>query len=76
MAVHIVKFNGGWCYFSMPNIYRYHGMTFEWHNYFGPMLCKKDGEPSKRNFGRKGYKILDAWDKLTPSKKKRTLIFS
>jgi hypothetical protein len=76
MAGHTAQFNGGIIHISMPNIYRYKGMTFEWHDYCGAMLCKKDGEPSKRDFGRKTGKILEAWLKLPPSKRARTLIFS
>jgi hypothetical protein len=49
-------------------------MTFEWHDYLGPVLCKKNGDTSKRNLGRKTCKILEAWLRLTPTKKKRTLI--
>jgi len=77
MAGHIVNFNGGWAHISCPNIYRYHGVTFEMHNYCGPMgYVNKNGEPSKRNMGRKFFKMFTQWHKLSPSKKKRTLIFS
>jgi hypothetical protein len=76
MAGHILKFNGGWCHISNPNIYKYKGLIFEFHPYCGPMLCKKNGELSKRNFGRKSWKIFEKWQKLSPSKKKRTLIYS
>lgn len=56
------------------DIYRYHGVTFEWHRYLGPMLCRKDGEPSKRNVGRKSAKVIAQWQKLSPSKKARTRV--
>lgn len=76
MADHFLTINGSPCIITRPNIHRYLGLTFEWHNYCGPMRLKKDGEPSKRNFGRKSWPIIDKWVKLPPSKKKRTLIFS
>ncbi len=76
MAGHFIPFNGGVAHINCPNIYRYRGVTFEWHNYLGPLLCRKDGEPSKRNIGRKTGAVISAWHKLSPSKKKRTLIYS
>lgn len=53
------------------DIYRYKGVTFEWHRYLGPMLCRKDGEPSKRNVGRKTGQIIGEWQKLPKSKRER-----
>jgi hypothetical protein len=76
MAGHIINFQGGWTHISCPNIYCYKGLTFEMHNYCGPARCNKDGELSKVGMGRKFWKIFKQWDKLSPSKKKRTLIFS
>ncbi len=76
MAGHIVNFQGGWAHISCADIYRYHGVTFEMHRYCGPMRCRKDGEPSNVNMGRKFWKMFKEWDKLSPSKKKKTLIFS
>jgi len=75
MAGHIVKFNGGWAHITCPNIYRYKGITFEFHPYCGPFRSKKNGDESKVLMGRKFFKMLDNWIKLPPSKKKRTLIY-
>lgn len=62
---------------SCPNIYRYQGLTFEFHPYCGFSICNKDGNPRKKpNIGRRSCKIIEAWILLSPSKQKRTLIFS
>jgi hypothetical protein len=76
MAGHIVNFNGGWTHFSCPDIYRYRGVTFEFHRYCGPIRLKKNGDPSNVPMGRKFWAMFEAWQKLSPSKKKRTLIYS
>jgi hypothetical protein len=77
MAGHIIQLQVGWCHLSCPNIYRYHGLTFEFHPYCGISICNKDGNPRKNpNIGRRSGKIIEAWLLLSPSKQKRTLIFS
>jgi len=76
MSDHFINFASGNCIISNANIHKYKGLTFEFHNYCGPMRLNKNGEPSKRNFSVKEYKIIAKWYKLTPSKKKRTLIFN
>lgn len=76
MSDHFLTINNTPCIISMPNIYKYKGLLFEFHNYLGPMILNKDGNPRNRNIGRTTCKILNQWDKLTPSKKKRTLQFN
>ena len=76
MALHIKNINGSPCFVTMPNIYKYHGIIFEFHRYCGPIRCNKNLEVSKVGMGRKFFKVFDKWNKLTPSKKKRTLIYS
>lgn len=76
MAGHIINFNGGWAHISLPDIYKYKGVTFEFHRYCGPMRLKKDGNPSDVPMGRKFWKMFEKWQKLPPSKKKRSLIYS
>jgi len=58
---------------SFSDIYEYKGFTFEFHSYCGPIKLNKDWEPSKRT-GRKFYKILREWDKLSEEAKEETRI--
>lgn len=74
MSDHFFKTDNGLGIISLANIYKYKGLTFEFHNYCGPMRLNKDLEPSRREFFKSEYKIIEQWCKLTPSKKKRTLI--
>lgn len=76
MSDHFFKINNGLGIISCPNIYKFKGLIFEFHNYCGPMRLNKDGEPSKRNFSKHEYEIIEKWCKLSPSKKKRTLIYN
>lgn len=76
MAGHLIKTKDSWTHISCPNIYKYHGLIFEFHPYCGPARCRKDLELSKVNMGRRFWKIFNKWIKLPPSKKKRTLVFS
>lgn len=71
MGCHTIK-NGVIC---LPNIYEYGGFTFEMHYWCGPMkLRKKDFEPAKRQ-GRKFYKIIGEWQKLSKKEKKKTQVY-
>jgi hypothetical protein len=59
MAGHFIKFNEGWAHISCPNIYKYHGITFEVHNYCGPMgRIKKDGGQVKSKWAENSGKCL------------------
>jgi len=49
---------------SVADCYRYKGVTFEWHYFCGPMLLRKDGEPSKQTPGQRFYEITAEWHKL------------
>jgi hypothetical protein len=51
--------------------YRYKGFTFDWHNYCGPQKLKTDGQPAKRE-GRKFYKAIADWYKLTDKQREAT----
>lgn len=75
MSAHYIYTGTSVAIVHCADVYRYHGVTFEWHQYCGPVLCKKDGNPSERNIGRKTGKVIDQWLKLTPSKKERTRIY-
>ena len=59
------------CWVSVADIYFYGGFFFEWHNYLGPTKLNKDLEPSKRS-GRKFYKVINKWDKLSKKAKEKT----
>lgn len=59
----------------LSNIYKYHGVTFEFHNYLGPMKLKKDMEPSNAPAGRKFYEVVSDWQKLSKSKREKTRIY-
>jgi len=59
---------------TLANIYRFEGVTFEWHYFCGPMLCRKDGEPSKRKPGPAFYALANRWNKLSTEEKEKTRI--
>jgi len=71
MACH--KING--VFLCCPNIYQFKGMTFEWHDYLGPMKLKKSFDPAERQ-GRTFYKIVSEWSKLSKKEKQSTLVYS
>lgn len=76
MADHFVKSSSGWAIISMANIYSYKGLIFEFHNYCGPMRLNKDGNPSKRDFYKSEYKIIDSFCRLSKRQRKKFLISS
>jgi hypothetical protein len=76
MAGHFIKTGDSWTHLNCPNIYKYKGIIFEFHPYCGPARCNKDLELSDIKMGRKFWKMFDSWQKLSPSKRKRTLIYS
>ncbi len=76
MSDHFYNFNNSLCIVSCPNIFKYKGLLFEYHSYLGPVILNKDYNPRNRNIGRKSCEIINQWEKLSPSKKKRTLIFN
>lgn len=51
-------------FMTLADCYRYKGVTFQWHHFCGPMLLRKDGEPSKREPGAKFYAVASEWHKL------------
>jgi hypothetical protein len=61
----------------LPDIYTFEGHTFEWHHYCGPLLCRKNMEPRKRQPGtRSGFwRALARWEKLSKAKKEKTRIY-
>lgn len=73
MACHRFKFGNTHGIITCPNIYQYKGFIFEFHHYCGPFKLKKDFEPAKLT-GRKFYKVIKEWDKLSKKEKKKTLI--
>lgn len=58
----------------LPNIYKYEGFIFEFHNYLGPFKLKKDFEPAKRE-GRKFYNVVTKWCKLNKRQKNKTRVY-
>jgi hypothetical protein len=75
MSCHSFNSNGVQGFICLANIYQYKGFTFEYHHYCGPVkLRKKDLEPAK-NSGRKFFKILDEWNKMTDIDKEKTRIY-
>ena len=75
MSDHFIRDEQGRCHaiITMPNIYKYGGFIFEFHRACGPMKLKKDWNPAARE-GRKFWKIIKEWSKLTDKQKKKTLI--
>jgi len=65
----------GACYavLSTADIYQYKGFTFEISGGYFPYKLNKDLEESRRS-GRKFYKTVDEWHKLTKEQKERTRI--
>ena len=59
------------CVMTLANIYRYGGFTFELHYYCGPAKLTKNGDPAARQ-GRKFFKAIDEWLKLTDEQKEQT----
>jgi hypothetical protein len=56
----------------VADCYRYKGVTFEWHHFCGPMLLRKDGEPSKRkNPGARFYAIAQEWHDLPKEEREK-----
>ena len=62
--------NGIICY---NRFYAYKGIRFEM-GYGFVARVNKDLEPSRRGEGRKFWKVFVQWQKLPPSKRKRTEI--
>jgi hypothetical protein len=59
----------------LADIYRFEGFTFEFHRYCGPIKCRKDGEPSKHPGGRRFFKTVERWQRLTKRQRERTRIY-
>lgn len=61
----------------LADIYRFEGYTFEWHNYLGPTLCRKNMEPRKRQPGERSrfWPVLERWQKLPKRKREKTKIY-
>jgi hypothetical protein len=51
--------------------YRYKGFTFYWHNWLGAVKLKKDLTHAKRE-GRKFYKAIEEWYKLSDKEREAT----
>ncbi len=74
MGCHHFQFNGGHGIITLANIFKYQNFYFEFHSYLGPVKLKKDLEPAKLS-GRKFYKMINRWDKLTKKQKEKTRIY-
>ena len=73
MSCHRFEINGVRGILTLANIYEYGGFTFEYHAYLGPTKLKKDLEPAKRE-GRKFFKVITEWDKLSKKQKEKTRV--
>lgn len=57
-------------HWNISKVYNYKGLLFNYHYYCGPLFysgplfLKKDGEPCKRQGGRK-FKEYEEWEKLS-----------
>ena len=58
---------------TCSDVYRYKGFTFSMHSDCGPSKLNRDFNEAKRT-GRNFWKVFSEWDKLTKSKKRKTLI--
>lgn len=56
---------------TVADCYRYKGVTFEWHHFCGPMLLRKDGEPSKSKPTAKFYAIATEWHNLPKEEREK-----
>lgn len=74
MGCHKFKFGESFGFITLADVYKYKGFTFEFHHYLGPVKLRKDGEPAKRQ-GRKFYKIVDEWEKLSKVERRKTQIY-
>lgn len=55
-------------------IYKYNGWTFEWHNWCGPHPVNKDGELRKTPPGRKFFKDIEAFCKMSTEERKQYMV--
>ena len=76
MSDHFLTDEHGRCHtvITVANIYEYKGFVFEFHRFCGPCKLKKDWEPAARQ-GRKFWKVIDEWIKLSDEEKAATQIF-
>ena len=77
MSAHYFKDNGLVRVIHLSDIYRFEGITFEYHHYLGPILCRKDGDPAARQPGRRSpfWEMLERWEKLSHDDKEKTRIY-
>ena len=74
MSDHYFNFNGGSGIISLANGYKFEGFYFEYHSYLGPTKMNKNGEFSKRT-GRKFYKMIDSFEKLSKNEREKYRIY-
>jgi hypothetical protein len=77
MSAHYFKENGMVGVIHVADIYRFEGYVFEWRHYCGPILCRKDMEPRKRQPGVRSrfWDVIDRWQKLTNTEKEKSRIY-
>jgi len=75
MSDHFLTDKKGRCHtvITRANIYAYKGYVFEFHRYCGACKLKKDREPAARQ-GRKFFRVIDGWAKLSDAEKRATQI--
>lgn len=56
-----------------PKVYRYKGILFEYHSYFGPWPLNKNYQPRARA-GKKFFDLVKEFDKLSERQKERCFL--
>ena len=74
MSDHYFKNGNSTGIITLPNFYKYKGFIFEFHYFCVPIKLKKNYDPAKLQ-GRKFYKVITEWDKLSDKEKKKTKIY-
>jgi hypothetical protein len=56
---------------SVPPFYRFDGIFFEVHRYFGPYPLNNDGDPRGIPPGRRFWRMWEKFSKLSPADKEK-----
>ena len=59
----------------LANIYKFKGLVFEYHSYFGPIQYKKDLSEPRKNISRNFYDVIDQFVKLSNKEREKYLIY-
>lgn len=63
--------NGFIC--TSNGVYRYKGVTFDWHNYLGPIILRRNTENERnwRNIGNRQWRLVGQWHNLPKAEQKK-----